>query len=94
MTGSVVDPMDRDMRQVLKHLPGRGLGHHSPGRPVKGLLGLPHLVLEEHVDQGGQKKDHPQGLQPHQLFVAYITIYFFHFTIPSDIFHCTYPSYA
>ena len=64
MPGSVVDPMDRDMRQVLEHLPGRGPGHHSSGRPVKGLLGLPHLVLDEHVDQGGQKKDHPQGLQP------------------------------
>ena len=64
MPRSVVEPMDRDMRQVLEHLPSRGLGHHPPGRPVKGLLGLPHLVLDEHIDQGGQKKDHPQGLQP------------------------------
>ncbi len=52
MPGSVVDPVDANMRQVLEHLPGRGLGHYPPGRPVKGLLGLPHLVLDEHVDQG------------------------------------------
>ena len=62
MPGSVADPMDRDMRQVLKHTsPGRGLGHHPPGRPIKGLLGLPNLVLDEHVDQCRQKKNHPQG---------------------------------
>ena len=55
MPGSVVDSVGANMRQVLEHLPGRGLAHHPPGRPVKGLLGLPHLVLDEHVDQGGQK---------------------------------------
>ena len=64
MPGSVVDPVDANMRQVLEHLPRCGLGHHPPGRPVEGLLGLPHLVLDEHVDQGGQKKNSPQGLQP------------------------------
>ncbi|MDA8150384.1 MAG: hypothetical protein M0041_04500 [Nitrospiraceae bacterium] len=44
MPGSVVDPVDANMRQVLEHLPRCGLGHHPSGRPVKGLLGLPHLI--------------------------------------------------
>ena len=64
MARSVVDPMDCHMRQLLKDLPGCGLGHHPAGRPVEGFLGLAHLVLDVHVDQGGEKKDHAQGLEP------------------------------
>ena len=63
LADSGLEEDNRGHVEMLEDLPARGVRQEPAGRPVKTDAGSSQTILEQHVDESGQKQDMAQGIE-------------------------------